>query len=314
MEDGIGEERAILLAGDRVLAAQVRWPGQLEAGQIEDAQLIAKPRTSPRGRARFASGEEALVDRLPPSASEGCTIRLEVTRARIGEGRRVKLAQARPSQESPCPAPTLADRLGARVVRRFPAGVWEDLTEEAQDGVIAFPGGALTITATPAMTLVDVDGVLPPRALALAAIDPLARAIATLGLGGVIGVDFPTLQGKDDRKAVDVALTAGLADFDHERTAMNGFGFVQLVARLERPSLLHRWQFDPAGAAARLLVRAAEGDRGTGPLLLTAASPVLGAIRPAWLEELSRRLGRPVRTAADPALALAGGFAQSVAP
>ena len=312
MEDGIGEERAILLAGDRVLAAQVRWPGQLEAGQVEDAQLIAKPRTSPRGRARFASGEEALVDRLPPSASEGSTLRLEVTRARIGEGRRVKLAQARPSQDSPRSAPTLAERLGAKVVRRFPSGTWESVVEEAQDGVTAFPGGSLTITATPAMTLVDVDGVLPPRALALAAVDPLARAIATLGLGGVIGVDFPTLQGKDDRKAVDVVLAAALADFDHERTAMNGFGFVQLVARLERPSLLHRWQFDPAGAAARLLLRVAEGDKGNGPLLLTAAPPVLAAIRPEWIEELTRRLGRPVRRQADPALALGGGFAQSV--
>lgn len=313
VEDGIGEERAILLAGDSVLAAQVRWPGQLEAGQVEDAQLIAKPRTSPRGRARFASGEEALVDRLPPSASEGSTVRLEVTRARIGEGRRVKLAQARPSLEGPHPAPTLAERLGARVVRRFPAGAWEGLVEEAQDGVIAFSGGSLTITATPAMTLVDVDGVLPPRALALAAIDPLARAIASLGLGGVIGIDFPTLQGKDDRKAVDVVLAGALADFDHERTAMNGFGFVQLVARLERPSLLHRWQFDPAGAAARLLLRAAEADTGTGPLLLTAAPAVIAAIRADWLEELARRLGRPVRSLADPALAIGGGFAQSVA-
>lgn len=313
IEDGIGEERAILLAGDGVLAAQVRWPGQLEAGLVEDAQLVAKPRTSPRGRARFASGEEALVDRLPPSASEGGTIRLEVTRARIGEGRRVKLAQARPTQDAPRPAPTLAERLGAKVVRRFPAGTWESVIETAQDGLVTFPGGSLTITATPAMTLVDVDGLLPPRALALAAVEPLARAIATLGLGGVIGIDFPTLQGKDDRKAVDVLLAAHLADFDHERTAMNGFGFVQLVARLERLSLLHRWQFDPAGAAARLLLRAAEGDRGTGPLLLTAAPAVLAAIRPGWLEELARRIGRPVNTKADPALALHGGFAQSVA-
>lgn len=303
----------MLLAGDDVLAAHVRWPGQLEPGLVADAQLIAKPRTSPRGRARFANGEEALVDRLPPTASEGSTVRLEVTRSRIGEGRRVKLAQARPSSEPPRPAPTLAEKYAARVVRRFNPGLWEDVLEDARDGVIAFAGGSLTITATPAMTLVDVDGTLPPRALALAAVDPLARAIARLGLGGVIGIDFPTLQGKDDRKAVDVVLAGALADFDHERTAMNGFGFVQLVARLERPSLLHRWQFDPAGAAARALLRAGEAVTDPGTIMLTAAPSVIAAIEADWRDELARRTGRTIRLEADPALAIGGGFAQAVA-
>ncbi len=314
VEDGIGEERAILLDRGTVVAAHVRWPGQLEAGQIEDAQLIAKPRTSPRGRARFASGEEALVDRLPPTASEGTLVRLEVTRARMGEGRRVKLAQARPSTEAPCAAPTLAQLYSARQVRRFPSGTWEDVVDDARDGLVAFPGGSLTVTATPAMTLVDVDGILLPRALALAAVDPLARTIARLGLGGVIGIDFPTLQGKDDRKAVDVVLEGALSEFDHERTAMNGFGFVQLVARLQRPSLLHRWQFDPAGAAARDLLRSAEAVTGAGPVLLTAAPQVLAAVRPAWQDELARRTGRQIRLATNPALAIGGGFAQAVTP
>lgn len=312
VEDGIGEERAVLLSGDEVLAAQVRWPGQLEPGLVEDAQLIAKPKTSPRGRARFASGEIALVDRLPPTASEGSAVRLEVTRSRIGEGRRIKLAQARPTQEPPHPAPTLAEKYGARTVRRFAPGLWDNVLDDAREGVIDFPGGSLTITATPAMTLVDVDGILPPRALALAAVDPLARAIARLGLGGVIGIDFPTLQGKDDRKAVDVVLEGALADFDHERTAMNGFGFVQLVARLERPSLLHRWQFDPVGAAARDLLRAGEGVAEPGVIMLTAAPPVLAALRPDWQAELARRTGRTIRLRPDPALAIGGGFAQAV--
>ena len=313
VEQGIGEERALLLAGDEVLAAHVRWPGPLEAGLIEDATLLYKPRTSPRGRARFANGEEALVDRLPPSASEGAKVRLEVTRSAMGEGRRIKLAQARPTDAAPRPAPALAEVLGARVVRRFPRGTWEDVCALAQDGLASFPGGALTITPTPAMTLVDVDGTLPPRALALAAVDPLASAIARLGLGGSIGIDFPTLQGKDDRKAVDVALAGALADFDHERTAMNGFGFVQLVARLERPSLLHRWHFDPAGASARALLRAAEAVEEPGALLLTAHPQVLAAMAPAWLEELGRRTGRSLRQQADPTLALTGGFAQATA-
>lgn len=312
VEAGIGEERAILLAHDGVLAAHVRWPGQLEAGQVEDALLLHKPKTSPRGRARFANGEEALVDRLPPEANEGATVRLEVTRSRIGEGRRVKLAQARPTLDPPRAAPTLTEILGARVVRRFPRGLWEELVEEARDGVITFTGGSLTITPTPAMTLVDVDGALSPRALALAAVDPLARAIARLGLGGVIGIDFPTLQGKDDRKAVDVVLDGALADFDCERTAMNGFGFVQLVARLQRPSLLHRAQVDPAGTMARLLLRQAEDVGEPGVLLLRAHPAVVACLSEDWRAELARRTGRQLRIEGDPSLALHGGFAQAV--
>ena len=313
VEDGIGEERALLVDRGEAIAAQVRWPGELEAGLVEDALLVHKPRTSPRGRARFASGEEALVDRLPPDASEGAHVRLEITRSRMGEGRRDKLAQARPTQSSPRPAPTLAEVLGARVVRRFPAGCWEDVVADAADGVVRFSGGTLVITPTPAMTLVDVDGTMAPRALALEAVDPLARAIARLGLGGVIGIDFPTLQSKDDRKAVDVNLDGALADFDHERTAMNGFGFVQLVSRLERPSLLHRARFDAAGAAARLLLRRAELVEEPGTLQLSAHPAVVARLTKVWRAELARRTGRIVQVVSDPALAIEAGFAQAVA-
>lgn len=312
VEDGIGEERALLVERGEAIAAHVRWPGELEAGLVEEAVLVHKPRTSPRGRARFASGEEALVDRLPPDASEGASVRLEVTRGSIGEGRRIKLAQARPTQATPRAAPTLAERLGARVVPRFPRGAWESVLDDARDGVIPFAGGSLVFSATPAMTLVDIDGTLGPRTLALAAIDPLARGIARLGLGGVIGIDFPTLQAKDDRKAVDVNLEGALADFDHERTAMNGFGFVQIVSRLERPSLLHRAQFDPAGTAARLLLRRAEEVAEPGALLLTGHASVLAQLRREWREELARRTGREVRLNIDRSLALEAGFAQAV--
>ena len=313
IEQGIGEERALLYHNDRAVAARLRWPGGLEAGLVADAVLVERTAGSSRGRARFTCGEVALVDRLPKEASEGATLRLEVTRAAIRERSRGKLAQARPTAVELRPAPSLAEALrDARVVRQFPDSAWDEIWAEAWDGAVAFPGGSLEFAPTPAMTLIDIDGTLPARALALAAIPTLADALARLDLGGSIGIDFPTLPARADRKTVDAALGAALSHWDHERTAMNGFGFVQMVARSERPSLLHRLAFDRAGAAARKLLRSAEALDSAGAILLTASPAVIAALRPEWLGELERRTGREVRVQADPALALFPGHAQIV--
>ena len=104
-----------------------------------------------------------------------------------------------------------------------------------------------------------------------------------------------------------------LTHWNHERTAMNGFGFVQLVARAERPSLLRRLHHDRTGAAARLLLRRAEFVAEPGRLLLTANPATIARLRPEWLAELAQRSGRQIATRSDPGLELETGFAQAVA-
>jgi ribonuclease G len=311
VEDGIGESRAVRIERGRIVAARIQWPDELVCGHIEDAVLVSRAAGSSRGTARFANGEEALVDRLPKAASEGAPIRLEVTRAALGERGRLKRAQARPSDAEPR-TPSLADSLTAgghdvRIVHRFD-GDWDELLAEAFACEVAFAGGSLLFAPTPAMLVVDIDGMLGPRELALAAIPPLADALDRFDLGGSIGIDFPTLDRKDDRRAVDDALAEALAGWPHERTAMNGFGFVQLVARLERPSLLHRPQ---TALAARALLRRAEMLEGAGALLLSGHLALEAQLAP-WLAELVRRTGREVRWEAKPALAIAAGQVQLV--
>lgn len=317
VEEGIGEHRAVSVESGGIAAARLEWPGRLAAGLVEDAKLIVRQAGSQRGTARFAGGEEAFVDGLPRDASEGGTIRLAVTRSAIAETGRNKLAQARPSSDAPCPAPSLAQRLkneghDVGMVRRFPNGEWGALFAEAWDGLVAFDGGSLIVTPTPAITLIDIDGALPPRQLALAAIPAVAGAIRRFDLAGSIGIDFPSLASREDRRAVDEALQEALRDWPHQHTAMNGFGFVQLVSRLERPSILHRIRTDRTGAAARLLLRQAEAVSDPGALLITAHPAVRAAITPEWEAELARRTGRELRWQTDPSLALHAGFAQAV--
>jgi ribonuclease G len=309
VERGIGEDRALLLDGDIVLGAKVRWPDELHAGQAVQLRLVTKPSGARRGLAHDTAGREVLVDRLPATLTEGERFPAVITRGAVAERGRFKHAQARAGE--------LATEAGdpftvGREVPRFPPGAWEDGWLAAADGEIAFPGGTLVCSVTPAMTVIDIDGALPPRALAIAAVPAIARAVRQLDLGGAIAIDFPTLPDKADRKAVDAALEQALATWPHERTAMNGFGLVQLVTRLDGPSLLHRLTLDRAAACARWMLRQAEAVAEPGALLLTLHPAVRARLEPDWLDQLTRRAAREVRLAEDATLALTGGFAQAV--
>jgi len=308
IERGVGEDRALLVEGDQVLAAKMCWHGELHAGCIVEAKLISK--NGSRGTAQTEKGSEILLTRLLHDASEGATYQVQITRAAIAERGRFKRAQGRIADDTSEPRQDIFQT--GEQVHRFPAGLWEDVWDTASSGEISFNGGSLLFSVTPAMTVVDVDGDLPPHELSLAAVPALASALPQFDLGGSIAVDFPTIDSKADRKAVDAALESALANWPHERTAMNGFGLVHIVARLEGPSLLHRFSTSRVGAAARMVLRRTEAVMEPGAIQLNVHPALKAKLKPEWLEELSRRTGREVRITADPGLAIEGGFAQAV--
>ena len=299
VEEGIAEHRAMLIEGDRIIEARIEHSGQLAVGWVVEARLVKRAGGSARGTALADNGEEVLVAQLPRDAREGATLRLRITRAALAGPGRLKRAQGRPTDAPPA-QPGLADRLateGHRVsaVRRPTAAGWDDVIDDALVEEIAFDGGSLLLAPTAAMTTIDIDGHLPPRALALAAIPALADSLRRLDIGGSVAIDFPTLADKADRRAIDAELGEALADWPHERTAMNGFGLVQIVSRLERASILQlaAWQ-RPALVWHRLL-RRAEGLAGSGIIELSVNSSLERIIDPAHLAALERRTGRRVR-------------------
>lgn len=331
VEQGIGEERAVLVDDGEILAARVVWDEPWRAGAVAEARLVSRIPGTRRAVVRLPDGSEALAEGLDPALTEGRPVLVRVSRCAIAEKGRTKLPQVRPAAtgDAPRAAPSLLEELstgphavrsvpvlgGARQGGAFAEAGWDELVAEALTGEIDFAGGSLVVSPTPAMTLIDVDGPPPLPALALAAVPAIAGALMRFDIGGSVGIDFPSLAEKTQRRAVDDALGHALAaaGWQGERTGMNGFGFVQLVSRLERPSLIARFARAPAAAAARRLLRQAERVAEPGTLLLTAHPAVRRAMQADWEAELARRTGRRVTWREDAGLALGATFAQAIA-
>jgi hypothetical protein len=306
-EEGIGENRAIRIEHGAIVEAAIELPG-LRAGAIVPARLINKA-----GAATLGDGSEAMLSPLPPGLSEGAAFRAEIVREAIPEPGRPKPFRVRATELPLRDGPTLRERIGSPAPLAghgpdlFEQAGWSELLEEAACGEIAFEGGALRMSLTPAMTLFDVDGGLPPEALAEAGAAAAARAILRFGITGSIGIDLPTLP-RDRRQAAAAAVDAILPQ-PFERSAVNGFGFLQIVRRRERPNLAELLRADPAGAAARALLRRA--GRLSGPVALHAAPPVIARIGADWQAALARRTGGAVALRAEPSLAISAGHVEA---
>ena len=298
-EAGIGEARAALIDGGTIVEAIVERAG-LRLGTVAPARLVD---LIPGGMGRVALADgEALLIRIPPGTTQGAALTVEIVREVIPEPGRPKLARARATDAEPVPGPDLLARIAATGVPvlhclahqpdALEAAGWSEILDEAITGEIVFPLGALRLSPTPAMTLFDVDGPAPIEPLAIAAARSVARAIRRHGIGGSIGIDFPTLAGKAPRQAVAEAIDAHLAP-PFERTAVNGFGFLQIVRPRPRASLPELLRADPAGTAARAALRRIEREPPGTPLghRLPAAVIAWLAARPALLAELARRTG-----------------------
>jgi len=168
----------------------------------------------------------------------------------------------------------------------------------------------LRISVTPAMTLVDVDGTMPPFDLARAGALAAVRTILRHGVGGSIGIDLPTLSGKSARKAVDDAIDQALPK-PFERTAMNGFGFVQVVRPRRHASLFELAQDRAPFEARALLRRAASEAPGAKTMVVHPAVIAVLESHKDWLDALARQLGGEVGLRAEASLAISAGYAEA---
>lgn len=312
-EAGIGEARAALVADDHIVEAWIeRDSDGLRLGAILTARLVEAGKGGKGALiALDAPGTPtATLTGLPGTTSVGARLTVEVTRMALRERGRDKMARARLSDGAPDDGPDLRARIEASGVPvtvlttigpdRLEAAGWSEVIDAARSGRWRFEGGELWIDVTPAMTLIDIDGDGDPLTLARAGAAAAAAAIRCCGIGGSIGIDFPSLPDRGARLDVAAIVDAALPQ-PFERTAINGFGLLQIIRRRARPSLIEQLRFDAVATDAALLLRQAERAVGTGPLRLAARPAVADQIaaHPQWAALLQARTGRPVEIVAD---------------
>lgn len=306
-EAGIGENRAALVENGAIVEAHIETDHSgPRLGTIARARLVERPGAAKSARIALSEATEALLDAIPRGLSEGRELLVEIVREAIPEAGRPKPARARIAAAGAVavPGPDLLARIAATGIPvrtcqphqadALEAAGWSELLAEAASGEIAFPGGQLRMSVTPAMTLFDIDGAPPPEPLAIAGGIATARAIRRFGIGGSIGVDFPTLPDKAARNRVVEAFDSALPQ-PYERTAINGFGFLQLVRRRPRASLPELLALDPVAAELRAVLRRIERGAPPDPADHRLPAALIASLdrHPDWRTALHRRTGRP---------------------
>ena len=289
-----------------IVAARILLDGTTRAGSVIAARLVSKGAGGRNAIARDDAGSEYLLPRGAGAITEGAALRIEITRERIPGKEPWKRALAKLSDHpiSDAPVPAAEELAFPAPVDRLDRVGWNDLIEEARSGTVRFAGGELAIETTRAMTLIDVDGPGQPDALAVDGAAAAARAILRLDLQGSIGIDLPTTTGRAARhraaEAVDAILTQPF-----ERTAVNGFGFLQIVRPRRGPSLVELAR-DRVPFEARALLRQAAF--GQGACALTVHPAIAAALddRPDWIATLCRQRGGAIGLRPDPSLTISG--------
>ena len=305
IERGIGETRAALVEDGAIVEARISLEGVARAGSGRQAVL----KTAGTPAVAVDGAQEYLLPKGAPGATEGQTITIAITREAIPGPEPWKRPLARLADRIAAPPPDAETIPFPAPFDRLAQAGWWDLIEEARTGIVRFDGGELRVSPTPAMTLIDVDGRLPPFELAMAGVRAAARTVRRHGIGGSIGIDLPTVAGKTQRQAIGDALDQALSP-PFERTAVNGFGFLQIVRPRTHASVFELASDRPSFEARALLRRAALERPGAKRLVAHPAVVAVLESRPDWLDALARQVGGAVGLRADASRPISAGDAE----
>ena len=209
-------------------------------------------------------------------------------------------AQIRSGLGEACPV----IRIDKAAIEDAQSDIW---CERGITGEFVIEGGMLSIERTRAMTMIDIDGFGAAHAVNLAAARAIPWLLRLYGIGGQVGIDFLSSANKAERAEIDAELGKACGTLgQHERTAVSGFGFAQLVLPRPGSSVMEMlcgtgWKTLSLETQALMLLRDAARSQGTGGRELLASADIIAQIErwPVLLAELHSSLGCAITLRCD---------------
>jgi hypothetical protein len=200
-------------------------------------------RKTPSGAYIVSDDGSVLLLRGKINEPDGARIPFEVTREAIAEPGRIKLPEIMLRDSAPKPLMSKDALWEARLASLGPSAINTSLAD-GFDVAIAGQSqlGDVTISfqRTKAGLVFDIDGIGDAFAINMVAATEIARLLRLYQVGAMILIDFVSMESKAQRtqiaEAFDAASVADPRSF--ERTAINGYGMMQVVRARPRPSVL----------------------------------------------------------------------------
>jgi ribonuclease G len=310
-DDAPGERRAGLVENGKIVEIHIQRDLAMVLGE-RGAGMVS--RKSPSGAYIMADNGAELLVRGKCGLNEGARIAFEITREAIAEPGRLKPPEGRVLEQLPEALPgknALWDKrlsgLGA-----FPA-ISRSISEAFDCAIAgALHVGDMTVSfqRTKAGLVFDIDGIGDPLALNTAAATEIARLLRLYQVGGMVMIDFVSVESKEQRKAVAEAFDTAAAPDPRpfERSAINGYSLMQVVRARPRPSVLDH-VFGTRIAAlsdetqALWLLREVAQSSGFGKRILTTSPQVSALLKtPRWrllIAQCERLAGAALEIVAD---------------
>ena len=309
-DDAPGERRAARVENGNIVEIHIQRDALWALGETGTGRIDRK---TPSGAYVVTDDGHELLLRSKISDPEGTRVTFEVTREAIAEPGRIKPTEIllRDSGALPSlPKDALWDARLTSFAQPVISASIADGFDIALSGQSKLGSVIISFQRTKAGLAFDVDGIGSAFDINQVAAAEIARLLRLYQVGAMVMIDFVSMEPKAQRTQIaeifDAASRSDARPF--ERTAINGYGFMQVVRARPRPSVLdHLFGTRIASLSdetqAYWLLRAVAQSSGFGARTVTALPDVATLLESqtwaGWRTQAMRAAGADVLVVAD---------------